>query len=67
LSWTSSIRALNLLDVFVRLGMPGVPVELPRVTGGDIAGVASLGVCTANRFACEACRDNAGRPTCGNS
>ncbi len=29
---------LNYLDVFVRRGMPGLPVELPRITGGDIAG-----------------------------
>lgn len=30
--------ALNHLDLFVRRGMPGVPVRLPRVSGGDIAG-----------------------------
>ncbi len=35
---------LNHLDVFVRRGMPGLPVELPRITGGDLAGeVAALG------------------------
>jgi alcohol dehydrogenase len=31
--------ALNMLDVFVRRGMPGVHLELPHVPGGDIAGV----------------------------
>lgn len=31
--------ALNHLDIFVRRGMPGVTVELPHVSGGDIAGV----------------------------
>jgi 2-desacetyl-2-hydroxyethyl bacteriochlorophyllide A dehydrogenase len=30
--------ALNHLDVFVRRGMPGVPLELPHVSGGDIVG-----------------------------
>lgn len=30
--------ALNHLDVFVRRGMPGVPVALPHVSGGDMAG-----------------------------
>lgn len=30
--------ALNHLDLFVRRGMPGVPITLPRVSGGDIAG-----------------------------
>src|SRR5919197_1528937 len=35
---------LNHLDIFVRRGMPGLPVELPRITGGDLAGgVAALG------------------------
>jgi alcohol dehydrogenase len=36
-----AVRAcgLNYLDIFVRRGMPGMPVELPRITGGDIAGV----------------------------
>jgi alcohol dehydrogenase len=33
------VCALNHLDVFVRRGMPGVSVELPHVSGGDIAGV----------------------------
>lgn len=30
---------LNYLDVFVRRGMPGLLIDLPRITGGDIAGV----------------------------
>ncbi|MGQ0571686.1 MAG: zinc-binding dehydrogenase [Armatimonadota bacterium] len=30
---------LNHLDIFVRRGMPGMPVDLPRITGGDVAGV----------------------------
>ncbi len=30
---------LNHLDIFVRRGMPGVAIDLPRITGGDIAGV----------------------------
>lgn len=30
--------ALNHLDVFVRRGMPGLPIPLPHVSGGDIAG-----------------------------
>src|SRR4051812_35164133 len=30
--------ALNHLDIFVRRGMPGVHVDLPRIPGGDIAG-----------------------------
>lgn len=32
---------LNYLDVFVRRGMPGLPIDLPRITGGDIAGVVA--------------------------
>jgi alcohol dehydrogenase len=31
--------ALNHLDIFVRRGMPGMPIALPRITGGDIAGI----------------------------
>src|SRR6266852_3767750 len=35
---------LNYLDIFVLHGMPGLPVEIPRIPGGDIAGfVHSLG------------------------
>jgi len=30
---------LNYLDIFVRRGMPGLHTDLPRITGGDIAGV----------------------------
>lgn len=33
--------ALNHLDIFVRRGMPGVQIDLPRITGGDIAGVVA--------------------------
>ena len=32
---------LNYLDIFVRRGMPGLPVTFPRITGGDIAGVVA--------------------------
>lgn len=39
--------ALNHLDIFVRRGMPGLPVPLPHIGGGDIAGwVDSLGPST---------------------
>ncbi len=35
---------LNYLDIFVRRGMPGLHIDLPRISGGDIAGeVAALG------------------------
>jgi NADPH:quinone reductase-like Zn-dependent oxidoreductase len=34
--------ALNMLDVFVRRGMPGVHLELPHVPGGDIAGTVDV-------------------------
>src|SRR5512134_274036 len=43
--WTVQIRrrlragALNHLDIFVRNGIPGVPVALPHVMGSDGAGV----------------------------
>jgi NADPH:quinone reductase-like Zn-dependent oxidoreductase len=30
--------ALNHLDIFVRRGMPGVRLELPHTSGGDVAG-----------------------------
>lgn len=33
--------ALNPLDVFAREGMPGEPIPLPQITGGDIAGVVA--------------------------
>lgn len=31
--------SLNYLDIFVRRGMPGLPVHMPRIPGGDVAGV----------------------------
>jgi alcohol dehydrogenase len=35
---------LNYFDVFVRRGMPGLPVKVPFISGGDVAGVvAGLG------------------------
>lgn len=35
---------LNHLDIFVRRGMPGMPVPMPFISGGDIAGeIAGLG------------------------
>jgi 2-desacetyl-2-hydroxyethyl bacteriochlorophyllide A dehydrogenase len=30
--------AINHLDIFVRRGMPGLPIPLPHTTGGDVAG-----------------------------
>jgi NADPH2:quinone reductase len=33
--------ALNRLDIFVREGIPGAHLELPHVSGGDIAGVVA--------------------------
>jgi len=33
--------ALNHLDVFVREGIPGAHLELPHISGGDIAGVVA--------------------------
>ncbi len=30
---------LNHLDIFVRRGMPGLPVPMPFISGGDIAGI----------------------------
>ncbi|TVQ29747.1 MAG: zinc-binding dehydrogenase [Geminicoccaceae bacterium] len=36
--------ALNHLDIFVRRGMPGFPVPMPFISGGDIAGeIAAVG------------------------
>lgn len=32
---------MNHLDVFSRRGMPGLPIPLPHISGGDIAGVIS--------------------------
>jgi alcohol dehydrogenase len=43
---TVRVRAcgLNHLDIFVRRGMPGFPVPMPFISGGDIAGeIDSLG------------------------
>jgi NADPH:quinone reductase-like Zn-dependent oxidoreductase len=38
------VCALNHLDIFVRRGMPGLPISLPHIGGGDIAGwVEALG------------------------
>ena len=35
---------LNHLDIFVRRGMPGFPVKMPFISGGDIAGeIITLG------------------------
>ncbi len=31
--------SLNMLDVFVRRGMPGVSLDLPHIPGGDVVGV----------------------------
>jgi alcohol dehydrogenase len=40
--------ALNHLDIFVRRGMLGLPVPLPHIGGGDIAGwIESLGPSTS--------------------
>ena len=38
-----AVRAcgLNYLDIFVRRGMPGLPVQMPRIPGGDISGVVA--------------------------
>ena len=41
-----AVRAcgLNHLDIFVRRGMPGFPVPIPFISGGDIAGeIAAIG------------------------
>jgi alcohol dehydrogenase len=36
---------LNHLDIFVRRGMPGFPVPMPFISGGDMAGeIAALGL-----------------------
>ena len=42
---------LNYLDIFVLQGMPGLPVEMPRIPGGDIAGVVhSVGAGVAREW-----------------
>jgi alcohol dehydrogenase len=33
--------ALNHLDIFVRRGMPGLPIPLPHISGGDIVGTVT--------------------------
>ncbi len=33
---------LNHLDIFVRRGMPGLPVKVPFISGGDVAGVVEV-------------------------
>jgi alcohol dehydrogenase len=33
--------ALNRADIFEREGMPGLPIELPHIPGGDVAGVVT--------------------------
>lgn len=38
--------ALNHLDIFVRRGMPGVPLPLPHIAGGDIVGIVDAGEAT---------------------
>lgn len=35
------VCGLNYLDIFVMRGMPGLPIDMPRIPGGDIAGVVS--------------------------
>ncbi len=36
--------ALNHLDVWVRLGLPGVPIPLPHIPGSDVSGeIAQIG------------------------
>lgn len=35
------VCGLNYLDIFVRRGMPGLPVQMPRIPGGDISGVVA--------------------------
>src|SRR5258705_5387623 len=42
---------LNYLDIFVLQGMPGLPVPMPRIPGGDIAGVVhSVGAGVAREW-----------------
>ena len=41
--------SLNHLDIFVRRGMPGFPVPMPFISGGDIAGrIAACGSAVKN-------------------
>jgi alcohol dehydrogenase len=46
---------LNHLDIFVRRGMPGLPIPLPHISGGDIAG-------TVVEVGPDAPRELVGRP-----
>jgi alcohol dehydrogenase len=42
---------LNYLDIFVLHGMPGLPVEMPRIPGGDVSGVVgSVGAGVAKEW-----------------
>jgi alcohol dehydrogenase len=42
---------LNYLDIFVLQGMPGLPVTMPRIPGGDISGVVhSVGAGVAREW-----------------
>ena len=41
--------SLNYLDIFVRKGMPGLAVDLPRIGGGDISGeIEEIGIGVKN-------------------
>jgi alcohol dehydrogenase len=46
---------LNHLDIFVRRGMPGLPIPLPHISGGDIVG-------TVVEVRDDASRDLVGQP-----
>ncbi len=52
--------ALNHLDVWVRLGLPGVPIPLPHIPGSDVSGeIAQIGGVTCGKCpACVAGQDN---------
>lgn len=41
--------ALNAFDLFVRRGLPGIPLDLPHVPGGDVAGWVEEAVSPADR------------------
>jgi len=46
--------ALNHIDLWLRQGLPALPVPLPHVSGGDVCGVvAELGPGVAARAGCE--------------
>ena len=42
--------ALNYLDLEVRRGMPGFPIETPFISGGDMAGVVEAVGADVTRF-----------------